>query len=119
MTESKPAEFAKGDAVTYEGDKLVVVNQGSPGGAVLCETPPNVKPYRSTFYPADALKKGRASKAKKDADDVRTFTVNYTDDAGESQTVDVEAANEDEALEKFAALDHSDATVVDVTKQDA
>lgn len=63
MTEAKPAEFAKGDQVTSEdGVKLVVINQGSPGGAVHAETAPGVEPYRNTHYAADSLKKGRAPK---------------------------------------------------------
>lgn len=58
MTESKPAEFAKGDKVTTKnGVKLVVINQNSPGGAVHAESPKGEKPYVNSHFAADSLKK--------------------------------------------------------------
>jgi len=58
MTESKPAKFAKGDEVTTkDGKKLVVINQGHPGGAVHAESPKGEKPYVNSHFAADSLKK--------------------------------------------------------------
>lgn len=56
MTDKKPATFAKGDNVTNkQGHKLVVINQGHPGGAVHVETPAGEKPYFNGHFSADSL----------------------------------------------------------------
>lgn len=111
MTEAKPAEFAKGDQVTSkDGTKLVVINQGSPGGAVLCETASGVKPYDSTYYAADTLKKAaKKSPAKpKDAppaEDDYIVTFKTGDDL--TYGVAVEGASSDDDALAQAITDDS------------
>lgn len=125
MTEAKPAEFAKGDKVTnQDGLQLVVVNQSSPGGAVQAETAPGVKPYRSTFYAADSLKKAR-TRATKPADNpppAEGYTVILRPADGDGSTVEYFISEPDEDTATLRAIDNAekagmaDLEVVTVTK---
>lgn len=52
-------KFNKGAKVTSAGGaKCIVLSQARNNGAVLIETAPGVKPYRSTYVPAESLTKG-------------------------------------------------------------
>ena len=52
-------KFNKGAKVTSAGGaKCIVLSQARNDGAVLIETAPGVKPYRSTYVPAESLTKG-------------------------------------------------------------